>query len=341
MKAIVKVKPETGAWMIDVPVPKIGESDLLIKVKQASICGTDVHLYKWDEWARKTLPVGSTIGHEFVGEIVEMGSAVKGFSLGQRVSAEGHITCGHCRFCQTGKRVLCPNTIGIGVNRHGCFADYVAVPQENIFVVPDDISDDMACIYDPLGNTVHTALSADLVGKDVLITGAGPIGLMAIAVAKQAGAKRVVITDVNPYRLDLAKKMQADGCVNVATESLEEQMETLGITSGFDVVLEMSGSPHVMDQITTVSAHGASIILLGLLPAEAMINWHQVIFKMLTLKGIYGREIFNTWYQATNMLQSGLDITPVITHRFSADEFEKGFEVMLAGQSGKVILDWA
>jgi threonine 3-dehydrogenase len=339
MKAIVKNEAKPGVVMMDVPVPKIGEHDLLIKIAKTSICGTDVHLYEWDEWAQKTLPVPSIIGHEFVGHVVEMGARVTKFKVGDRVSGEGHLTCGNCKQCRTGRRVLCPNTKGVGVNRDGCFAEYLAIPEENAFAVPNDIPDEIASIFDPLGNAVHTALMYDLVGQDVLITGAGPIGLMSIPVAKKAGARKVIITDVNEYRLEMARKMGATQAVNVSQESIEDVMLSHGI-EGFDVCLEMSGSPKAFETIPYLLTHGGHLVLLGILPSNALINWHQIIFKMITIKGIYGREIFRTWYQMQHLLQSGLDVTPVITHRFGAKDFQKGFDVMLSGKSGKVILDW-
>jgi len=339
MKAIVKKEAREGLWMIDVPKPRCGESDVLIKIEKTSICGTDVHLYKWDAWAQKTLPVPSIIGHEFAGRVVEIGRLVKGFKVGDRVSGEGHLTCGRCRQCQTGQRVLCPNTVGVGVNRDGCFAEYLAIPAENAFLIPDSIPDDIASIFDPLGNAVHTALSFDLVGQDVLITGAGPIGLMTIPLVKKAGARHVIISDLNEYRLNLAKQMGATRAVNVKTEDMREVMKSLGI-DGFDVALEMSGSPQAFQSLSDLTTHGGKIAILGILPAAAQINWHQVIFKMLTLKGIYGREIFRTWHQMTRLLESGLDVHPVITHRFKAEDFQKGFDAMISGQSGKVVLDW-
>ena len=279
------------------------------------------------------------IGHEFVGHIVDIGDEVKDFQIGQRISAEGHITCGVCRQCRTGQRVLCPQTIGIGVNRDGAFAEYVSIPAENAFPVPDDIPSEMASLFDPLGNAVHTALSFDLVGKDVLITGAGPIGIMTIPIVKKAGARRVVISDLNPYRLELAQKMNPDAAVDVSKESMVDVMKKMGI-NGFDVCLEMSGSAKAFADLPKLAAHGGKLVLLGILPVDAQIDWHAVMFKMLTIKGIYGREIFNTWYQMCDMLQSGLDIAPVITHRLKASDFQQGFDAMLSGQSGKVILDW-
>lgn len=340
MKAIVKKEPREGLWMIDVPMPKIGENDLLIKIKKTSICGTDVHLYKWDEWARKTLPVPCTIGHEFAGVVAEMGSKVKGFKIGDRVSGEGHLTCGNCYQCKTGQRVLCPNTIGVGVNREGCFAEYLCIPAENAFLIPPTIPDEIASIFDPMGNAVHTAFSFDLVGQDVLITGAGPIGLMAIPIVKKAGARHVVITDLNDYRLAIAVQMGATRAVNIQKENIQEVMKQLSIENGFDVCLEMSGSAQAFQSIPGLMTHGGKISLLGILPANVSLDWHKVIFKMLTIKGIYGREIFRTWYQMTRLLESGLDVTSVITHRFVAQDFQKGFDVMISGQSGKVVLDW-
>ncbi|MCB1180772.1 MAG: L-threonine 3-dehydrogenase [Chlamydiia bacterium] len=341
MKAIVKDEPAPGLSLKERPFPQIGDKDLLIKIQKTAICGTDIHLYKWDEWASNTLPVGSIIGHEFLGVVEKVGKDVKGFKEGDRVSGEGHLTCGICRYCLTGQRVLCPNTKGVGVNGDGCFAEYLALPAENAFKMPDKIPDEIATIFDPLGNVVHTALSFDLVGKDVLITGAGPIGLMAIAVAKHAGACNVVISDLNPYRLELAKKFKPTAVVNLKQESVADVAKGLNINStGFDVCLEMSGSPQALESLGDLTAHGGKIVILGLLPSYAPINWHQVIFKMITIKGIYGREIFNTWFQALHMLQSGLDVSPVITHTFPALEFQKGFDMMLSGNSGKVILDW-
>nr|WP_239057126.1 L-threonine 3-dehydrogenase [Desulfovibrio sp. JC010] len=340
MKALVKSKAEEGIWMEEVPVPQCGHNDVLIKVKKTAICGTDVHIYNWDSWSQQTIPVPMVVGHEFVGTIEKMGGEVQGLALGDRVSAEGHVTCGHCRNCRAGKRHLCRNTIGVGVNRPGCFAEYVCVPAVNVFKVDDSISDDMASIFDPLGNAVHTALSFDLVGEDVLITGAGPIGMMAVAVARHAGARHIVITDINDYRLDLAAKMGATRTVNVSKEKLEDVMNELGMTEGFDVGLEMSGSPAAFGEMLDKMNHGGNIALLGILPDNTAIDWNQVVFKGLKLKGIYGREMFETWYKMASMLQSSLDVTPAITHHFKIDDFQKGFDVMRSGQSGKVILDW-
>ncbi|WP_407944435.1 L-threonine 3-dehydrogenase [Maridesulfovibrio sp.] len=340
MKALVKSKAEEGIWMEEVPVPQCGHNDVLIKVKKTAICGTDIHIYNWDSWAQQTIPVPMVVGHEFVGTIENMGGEVQGLALGDRVSAEGHVTCGHCRNCRAGKRHLCRNTIGVGVNRPGCFAEYVCVPAANVFKLNDAITDDVASILDPLGNAAHTALSFDLVGEDVLITGAGPIGMMAVAIARHAGARHIVITDLNDYRLDLAGKMGATRTVNVGKEKLEEVMAELGMTEGFDVGLEMSGSPVAFSEMLDKMNHGGNIALLGILPDNTAINWNQVVFKGLKLKGIYGREMFETWYKMASMLQSSLDVTPAITHHFKIDDFQKGFDVMRSGQSGKVILDW-
>lgn len=338
MKALVKKHSAPGLWMEDVPVPSINETEVLIKIKQTSICGTDLHIYKWDAWAQKTIPVPMVVGHEYVGEIVKMGSQVKGLEIGQRVSGEGHVTCGQCPPCRMGNRHLCMNTLGVGVNRPGCFAEYLSLPAENVFVLPDSIPDHVASIMDPFGNATHTALSFDLVGEDVLITGAGAIGIMASAIAKKAGARNVVITDVNDYRLELARKMGIVDTVNVAKESLKKKMKDVGIQHGFTVGLEMSGHPRGFNNLLEEVRHGGKIALLGILPPGTTIDWDLVIFKMLTIKGIYGREIFSTWYKMTHLLESGLDISPVITHQFAFEDYEKGFEIMLSGQSGKVTL---
>ena len=341
MKALVKKKSEPGIWMDDVPTPEVGHNDVLIKISKTAICGTDIHIYNWDEWAQKTIPVPMHVGHEFVGTIVEVGSEVKGFKPGDRVSGEGHITCGHCRNCRAGRRHLCRNTVGVGVDRPGCFAEYLSIPAFNVFKLPDEITDDIASILDPLGNAVHAALSFDLVGEDVLITGAGPIGIMASAICRHVGARHIVITDVNDYRLDLAKKMGASRTVNVTNEKLDDVIPQLGMTEGFDVGLEMSGVATAFRDMLRTMHHGGRIGLLGIPPGDTAIDWNQVIFKGLVIKGIYGREMFETWYKMASMIQSGLDVTPVITHHFGVDEFQKGFETMRSGQSGKVILDWA
>ena len=338
MKALVKKNPEVGLWMEDVPMPAVGPKDVLIKVRKTAICGTDVHIYKWDAWSQRTIKTPMTIGHEFVGEIVELGKEVVGWKVGERVSAEGHVVCGECRACKAGKRHLCPNTKGIGVNRTGCFAEYVSVPATNVWRVHPAVSDEVASIFDPYGNATHTALSFDMVGEDVLITGAGPIGCMAAAICRHNGARNVVITDMNDYRLGLAKKLGADRVVNVGREDLKKVMEELGMVGGFDVGLEMSGSPQAFAQMLDTMYNGGRVALLGLLPNGAGIDWDKVIFKGLFLKGIYGREIFETWYKMEAMIRSGLDISPVITHRFKFDDFQKGFDAMLSGESGKVVL---
>ena len=340
MRALVKAHAERGIWMQDVQQPTVGHNDVLIQVKRTAVCGTDIHIFQWDDWAKATIEVPTTIGHEFYGEIVECGSEVKGFIVGDRVSAEGHITCGVCRNCRAGRRHLCMNTLGVGVNRNGAFADYVSVPAFNAFKLPPSITDDMAAILDPLGNATHTALSFDLVGEDILITGAGPIGLMAVAIARYAGARHIVITDINDYRLDLARKMGATRALNVSKESIDQTMTDLGMEEGFDVGMEMSGNASAFRDMLRTMHHGGKIALLGIPPAEMSIDWTEVIFKGLVLKGIYGREMFETWYKMSSMLQSGLKIEPIITHHFAADEFQKAFELMESGQSGKIILHW-
>ena len=340
MKALVKAKAERGIWMQDIDKPEVGHNDVLIKINRTAICGTDIHIFKWDDWARATIPVPLAVGHEFSGEIVEMGIEVRGLAVGDRVSAEGHITCGVCRNCRAGRRHLCMNTAGVGVNRPGAFAEYLSVPAFNVFKLPDVIGDDMASILDPLGNATHTALSFDLVGEDVLITGAGPIGIMAVAIAKYAGARHVVITDVNDYRLDLARKMGATAAVNVTTELLDKTMLDLGMEEGFDVGMEMSGNPQAFRDMLRTMHHGGKVAILGIPPADTAIDWNQVIFKGLELKGVYGREMFETWYKMSSMLQSGLNIEPIITHHFPIDDFLPAFELMESGQSGKVILNW-
>ena len=340
MKSLVKAKAEKGIWLQDTPKPEVGHNDLLIKIRKTAICGTDMHIYNWDEWSQNTIPVPMVVGHEYVGEVVGMGQEVKGFNVGDRVSGEGHITCGHCRNCRAGRVHLCRNTEGVGVNRPGAFAEYLVIPAFNAFKIPDNISDDLASIFDPFGNAVHTALSFDLVGEDVLITGAGPIGIMAAAVAKHVGARHVVVTDINPYRLELAKKMGATRAVDVSTEDLKDVMNELGMTEGFDVGLEMSGVPVAFRDMLNKMNHGGKIAMLGIPPQDVAIDWNQVIFKGLVIKGIYGREMFETWYKMASLLQSGLDLSPIITHTFSVDDFQKGFDTMGSGHSGKVILDW-
>jgi len=340
MKALGKLKKEMGIWLYDAAMPTIGHNDLLVKIKKTAICGSDIHIYNWDEWAQKTIPVPMTTGHEFVGIIEAIGSEVTGFKVGDRISGEGHITCGHCRNCRAGKRHLCRNTMGLGVNRTGCFAEYLSIPASNAVAIPSNISDDEAAILDPLGNATHATLSFDLVGEDVLITGAGPIGIMSAAIAKHVGAHNIVITDLNEYRLDLAKQMGATRAVNITKEKLEDVMKDLGIAEGFDVGLEMSGNISAFNQMIDLMDNGDKIALLGILPNHAAIEWSKVIFKGLHLKGIYGREMFETWYKMISMLQSGLNVRPIITHHFKVDDFQKGFDVMRSGKSGKVILDW-
>jgi threonine 3-dehydrogenase len=340
MKALVKRKSEIGLWLEDVPEPKIGINDVLIRIDRTGICGTDVHIYKWDDWAKKTIPVPMVVGHEFVGEIVEVGSNVKDFFPGQVVSGEGHVVCGHCRNCLAGRRHLCANTMGVGVNRPGAFAEYLALPMTNVWVHTNGVNRDVASIFDPFGNAAHTALSFPILGEDVLITGAGPIGIMAAAIVRHAGARYVVITDVNEYRLELARKMGVTLAVNPRSKSLKDVQKELGMHEGFDVGLEMSGNPSAFHDMLANMSHGAKIAMLGIPEKEMAIDWNTVIFSMLTIKGIYGREMYETWYKMTVMLQSGLNIDPIITHRFHYTEFQKGFDVMLSGQSGKVILNW-
>ena len=341
MKSLVKIKPEPGIWMDDVPVPEFGVNDVLIKIQKTAICGTDIHIYAWDEWAQATIPVPMTIGHEFCGEIVAVGPNVKGLCEGQRVSGEGHITCGVCRNCRAGRQHLCRKTLGVGVNRPGCFAEFLALPATNVMVLPDSVTADQASILDPFGNAAHCALSFDMVGEDVLITGAGPIGIMAVAIARHIGARHVVITDVNDYRLDLARKMGATRAVNVKDQSITQVMQELGMTEGFDVGLEMSGNPLALNDMMKAMNHGGHVALLGIPPQETPIDWNQVIFKGLIIKGIYGREMFETWYKMIAMLQSGLDVSPVITHHFPVADYQDAFQIMASGQSGKVILDWS
>lgn len=340
MKALVKRYPKEGLWLEDAPIPHLGDNEVLIKTKKTSICGTDVHIYKWDSWAQKTIPYPMVIGHEFMGEIVELGRSVTHLKVGDRVSGEGHIVCGVCPPCRRGQKHLCMNTLGVGVHRHGCFAEYFNIPAENVFQLPSSVPDDLAAIFDPFGNATHTALSFEITGEDVLITGAGPIGIMAAAIARKAGARRVVITDLNEYRLDLAKKMGATHAIDIRKENLKDVMKSIGVEYGFTVGLEMSGHPNGLATLLDCAQHGAKIALLGILPPNCPIDWDLVIFKMLQIKGIYGREIFSTWFKMTHMLESGLDLSPIITHHFPVDQFEEGFKVMMSGQSGKVILDW-
>ena len=340
MRSLMKAKAEPGIWLEQTRRPEIGHNDVLIKVHKTAICGTDIHIYKWDDWAQKTIPVPMVVGHEFVGEIVETGIEVKGYDIGDRVSAEGHITCGVCRNCRAGRRHLCRSAIGIGVSRPGCFAEYIAVPAFNIFKLPDAISDDMGAILDPFGNATHTALSFDLVGEDVLITGAGPIGIMAAAIARHVGARHIVVTDVNDYRLELASKMGASVALNVTRGSIDEVMQDLGMEEGFDVGMEMSGNPLAFRDLLRTMHHGGKVAVLGIPPAEMSVDWNEIIFKGLIIKGIYGREMFETWYKMSSMLQSGLSLDAIITHRFPVDRYEEAFELMASGQSGKVVLSW-
>ena len=340
MKSLVKAKREPGIWMEDIPVPEYGVNDVLIKIKNTAICGTDIHIYSWDDWAQATIPVPMTVGHEFYGEIVEVGSEVKGLKKGQRVSGEGHITCGLCRNCRAGRRHLCRNTLGVGVNRPGCFAEYLSLPATNVLALPDNISAEQAAILDPFGNATHCALAFDVVGEDVLITGAGPIGIMAVAIMRHIGARHVVITDVNDHRLELARKMGATRAINVKYQPIREVMDELGMTEGFDVGLEMSGNPMALNDMVKSMNHGGHIAMLGIPPQETPMDWNQVIFKGLVVKGIYGREMFETWYKMIAMLQSGLDLSPVITHHFPIADYQDAFQIMASGQSGKVILDW-
>ncbi len=340
MQALVKARAAVGIDLQDIAKPTPGPNDVLIRVKRSAICGTDMHIYNWDAWAQKTIPVPMAVGHEYCGEVVEIGSEVAGFKPGDRVSGEGHITCGHCRNCRAGRRHLCRNTVGVGVNRPGAFAEYVVIPAFNAFKLPAAIDDEIAAILDPLGNAVHTALAFDVVGEDVLITGAGPIGIMAAAIVRFIGARNVVITDVNDYRLDLARKMGATLALNVTRDKLDDAMKQLGMQEGFDVGLEMSGNAAALRDMLRTMHHGGSIAMLGIPPNEVSIDWNEVILKGLTIKGIYGRQMFETWYKMAALLQSGLNIRPVITHRLPYTQYQHAFEIMGKGQSGKVVMDW-
>jgi threonine 3-dehydrogenase len=340
MKALVKRKSEPGLWLEDAPEPEFGINDVLIKVDRTGICGTDIHIYNWDAWAQKTIPVPMIVGHEFVGEIIDVGSNVSDFRPGDLVSGEGHVVCGRCRNCLAGRRHLCKDTKGIGVNRPGAFAEYMTLPMTNVWHHRDTVDRDVASIFDPFGNAVHTALTFPVLGEDVLITGAGPIGIMAAAVVKHAGARFVLITDVNPYRLELAKKMGVTVALDVRNKSIADVQKELGMQEGFDVGLEMSGNPQAFRDMLDNMCHGGKIAMLGIPSEQIAIDWNTVVFNMLTIKGIYGREMYETWYKMTVMLESGLDISPIITHRYNYAEFEKGFEVMRSGQSGKVVLYW-
>jgi len=340
MKAIVKKRPEPGLWLDEAPVPEIGINDVLIRIMKTAICGTDVHIYNWDAWSQKTIPVPMPIGHEFVGRIERVGSNVTDFHPGDIVSGEGHIVCGRCRNCLAGRRHLCMNTSGVGVNRQGAYAEYLSIPVTNVWYCDPKIPLDVLSIFDPLGNAVHTALSFNVLGEDVLITGAGPIGIMAVAIARHAGARHVVITDVNPYRLELARKMGATLAVDIRSETLRDAQKKLGMKEGFDVGLEMSGNASALRDMLANMCHGGKIALLGILPSDTAIDWSTVIFNGLFIKGIYGREMYETWYKMTAMIQSGLDVSPVITHHFHYTRFEEAFQIMRSGNSGKVILDW-
>ena len=340
MAAFVKKYEKPGLWLDEVPVPEIGVNDVLIKIKKTSICGTDVHIYQWNEWAQKTIPVPMTIGHEFVGTVVDIGSNVQDVQIGETVSGEGHIVCGACRNCLAGRRHLCMKTKGLGVNRTGAFAEYLSIPAMNVWHCDPSIPEELFSCFDPFGNAAHTALTFDVLGEDVLITGAGPIGIMAAAIVKHAGARYIVVTDVNPYRLALAKKMGATLALDVRTERVEDAMRTLGMTEGFDVGLEMSGSASALNSMVNTMCHGGKIAMLGMQASSTTIDWDKVVFNGLTIQGIYGRKMFETWYKMTAMLKSGLDISPVITHRFSYKDFQKGFDAMISGNSGKVVLDW-
>ncbi|MCH9028382.1 MAG: L-threonine 3-dehydrogenase [Bacteroidetes bacterium] len=340
MKALVKKFKKPGVWLDEVPVPEYGQNDVLIKIQRTAICGTDIHIYNWDDWASKTIPVPMVVGHEYVGIVEAYGDNVQDVNIGDLVSGEGHITCGHCRNCRAGRRHLCPNTLGVGVNRPGCFGEYLVIPVSNIWHCDPNIDEDVLSIFDPFGNAVHTALSFEVLGEDVLITGAGPIGIMAAAICKHAGARYVVITDVNPYRLKLAQKVGVTRAVNVSKEKLSDVVNELGMMEGFDVGLEMSGNPKALNDMIDVMFHGGNIALLGILPSSAAIDWEKVVFNGLTIRGIYGRKMFETWYKMQIMVQSGLDVTKVITHHFNYTDYQEAFELMKSGNSGKVILNW-
>lgn len=341
MKALVKKESAVGIWLEEVPMPKVGINDVLIKILKTAICGTDIHIYNWDEWAQQTIPVPMIVGHEFVGEIIEVGKNVNDFNPGQIVSGEGHVVCGRCRNCMAGRRHLCAHTSGVGVNRSGAFAEYVSLPMSNVWEHKEGIDLDVASIFDPLGNAVHTALQFDLLGEDILITGAGPIGAMAAAVCRFAGARNVVITDINPWRLELAKKLGATRIVNILEEKLEDVQKELDMAEGFDVGLEMSGSSDALNSMIGAMCHGGKISMLGIPETNTVIDWNKVVFSMLTIKGIYGREMYETWYKMSVMVESGLNIANVITHRYHYSDFQKGFDMMLSGKAGKVVLDWS
>jgi threonine 3-dehydrogenase len=341
MQALVKHKPEVGLWLQDVPAPHVGINDVLVRILKTGICGTDLHIYKWDAWASKTIPVPMVVGHEFVGEVVRVGSNVIDFAAGDLVSGEGHVVCGRCRNCMAGRRHLCKETSGIGVNRAGAFAEFISVPMTNLWKHHDDVDLEIASIFDPFGNAVHTALQTDLLGEDVLITGAGPIGCMAAAVCRHAGARHVVVTDINPYRLDLARRLGATRVVDVRSERLADVQQSLGMSEGFDVGLEMSGNEHAFRDLIINMCHGGRIAMLGIPAQPIAIDWNTVVFNMLTIKGIYGREMYETWYKMSVLLQTGLNLKPIVTHRYHYTEFQRGFDAMLSGESGKVVLTWS
>ena len=340
MKALVKARPEEGLWMQRVPVPEPGADEVLIKVGKSAICGTDVHIWRWDEWSARTVPVPMVVGHEFCGRIVDCGNAATKYRVGQRVVGEGHVVCGACRNCRAGRGHLCRNTVGVGVHRPGSFAEYICLPESNVVPLPDAVPDEIAAIFDPLGNAVHTALSFDLVGEDVLVAGAGPIGIMGALVAQKVGARKVVITDISAYRRDLARRMGIEHVVDAATEDLNDVMARIGMTEGFDGGLEMSGAAPAMRDMIDKMNNGGKIALLGIAPTEFAVDWNQIIFKMLNVKGIYGREMYETWYKMIALVQSGLDVSGLITHRIHVDDFGEGFAAMLSGEAGKVVMDW-
>lgn len=340
MKALVKKSPEVGIWMEDVSIPECGTNDVRIKITHTAICGSDLHIYKWDEWAQRTVPTPLVTGHEFCGIVEEIGPGVTHYKPGDRVSGEGHITCGYCRNCRAGKRHLCHKTVGVGIQRDGAFAEYLVIPESNVWPIHEDIPSEIAAFLDPFGNAVHTALSYEMVGEDVLITGAGPIGIMAVAVCKFVGARNVVITDVNDYRLELARKLGATKAINVSQENIKDSYSDLNMTNGFDVGLEVSGNPSAFKDLLAHMYNGGRVALLGLLPESTQINWDEIIFKGLHVKGIYGREMYETWYKMTQMLRSGLDISEVLTHRYPVDQFQDAFDVISSGQCGKVVLEW-
>lgn len=340
MNALVKKHAKEGLWLEEVDIPEIGPNDVLVKIKKTAICGTDLHIYNWDKWSQETIPVPMVVGHEFVGEIAEVGSLVKDLTIGELVSGEGHIVCGRCRNCLAGRRHLCINTNGIGVNRQGCFAEYLSIPATNVWKADRNIPENVTACFDPFGNAIHTALQFDLVGEDVLITGAGPIGCMAVAIAKHCAAKNIVVTDVNDYRLEIAKSMGATRVVRADKENLQDIQKELNMAEGFDVGLEMSGNPHAFNDMVANMINGGRIALLGIHGPDTKVDWNKIVFGMITLKGIYGREMYETWYKMQSLVQAGLDISNVITHEFSFKDFEKGFEAMNSGKSGKVILNW-